>query len=201
MNARHSRSNATGFTLVEMLVVVLIIGILVTFASLTIGNRAVSDKVDTEAARMNQLFQLAQEESELRGLEIGFRYTDSGYGFFALDDNGAWRPIGEGPLRPRTLPQPTEFSLRVEGRPIPPAQAIAVKPLPRADQDEANPEKGVNAAAQSDAPQLEPQVLILSSGELTAFELDIGAAELDYVQRIEGNIVGKITMQRHSLKP
>lgn len=196
MNACQSRSISTGFTLVEMLVVVLIIGILVTFASLTIGNRAVSDKIDTEAARMTQLFQLAQEESELRGLEIGFLYTDAGYEFLVLGDNGLWAPIAEGPLHARALPAPIEFSLRVEGRPVAPAQAERVKARPAAKDEDGS----AQTEKSSDTPPLQPQVLILSSGELTAFELDIGAAELDYVQHIEGDIVGKITLQRRQLK-
>lgn len=199
MKLRPARRSAGGFTLVEVLVVVLIIGVLVTFASLSIGDRAVSDKVDTEAARMKQLFQLAQEEAELRGLEIGFRYTDTGYEFLALGGNGTWAPIGDGPLRARAVPLPAELSLRVEGRPIPPAQAIKAK-APRNTGKDEDAEESTNAAA-SDAPQLEPQVLILSSGELTAFELEIGAGKLDYVQHIEGNPIGKISLERRTLKP
>jgi general secretion pathway protein H len=199
MNHRHQHRTATGFTLVEVLVVVLIIGVLVTFASLSIGSRAVSDKVDTEAARMKQLFQLAQEEAELRGIEFGFRYTDAGYEFLALGGNGAWARIGDGPLRARALPPPTEFSLRVEGRPVPPAQAATIKPA-RASKGDDEDQHEDGAATSTDAPALQPQILILSSGELTAFELDISAEELDYLQHIEGNIVGKVTLQRRELK-
>lgn len=172
-------SRAAGFTLVEILVVVLIIGIMLTFATLSVSNRATADKLDTEARRLEQLFRLAQEEAELKGYELGFRYTDELYQFLVVNSEGRWTPVAEGPLRLRAIPQPLELTLRVEDRPVPPAQD-----LPETEHDKA------------DEPSLRPQVLILSSGELTAFSLDVSARGLDGSYRIAGTLIGTISLER-----
>jgi general secretion pathway protein H len=170
---------AAGFTLVEVLVVVLIIGIMLTFATLSVGDRAAADTLDTEARRIEQLFRLAQEESELKGYEIGFLHTQEDYQFLVVNNDGRWMPIAEGPLRPRQVPQLLSLRLRVDGRPVPPAQQNAAD------------------GAQGDAPPPEPQVLILSSGEFTAFALDLEAAGLPGGYRLSGTLLGRLELDRY----
>lgn len=163
------RGNGHGFTLVEILVVVLIIGILLTFASLSIGDRALAERVETESRRMEQLFRLALEDAELKGYEIGFRLTDTRYEFLVIGPEGQWVPMDQGPLRPRLLTAPLLYALRVDGRAVPPARE--------------NPDKKI-------AP--EPQVLLLSSGEATAFSLDFSATGAPLAYRIEADALGRI---------
>lgn len=170
-----------GFTLVEVMVVVLIIGIMLTFATLSVGDRAAGDTLDLEARRLEELFRLALEEAELKGFEIGFRYTESQYQFLAVGGEGRWEPIAEGPLRPRPIPLPLEIRLRVDGRPVPPAQDQAPRAASREDDE---------------APELEPQVLFLSSGELTPFSLDLTAAGVDAAHRLSGDLLGRLTLER-----
>ncbi|SFF32457.1 general secretion pathway protein H [Fontimonas thermophila] len=182
------RQHAGGFTLVEILVVVLIIGIMLTFATLSVGDRASIDTLDSEARRLEQLFRLAQEEAELNGRELGFRYTDQGYQFLVIGSDGQWLPVAEGPLRPRRLPPPLQLALRVEDRPVPPAQEIVTPttgdtaaPIPRAADE-----------TDDDRPPLRPQVMILSSGEFSPFVLDVRAQNLRQGWRIAGTLLGQI---------
>ncbi len=151
------------------MVVVLIIGILLTFASLSIGDRAVAERVETESRRMEQLFQLALEDAELKGYEIGFRLTDSSYEFLAVGEEGRWQAMKEGPLRTRRLTAPILYALRVDGRAVPPAREAPDKKLP-----------------------LEPQVLLMSSGEATAFSLDLNAPGAPVAYRIETDSLGHV---------
>lgn len=157
-----------GFTLLEVLVVVLIIGIIVTFAMLSLGSRALDDQLETEARRLQQLFALANEEAAVQGADFGWRQTREGYEFLALDESGQWAGIAAGPLRARALAEPLYLELRVEGRAVPPA-------------------------AQGEAL---PQVLLLSSGDTTAFRVDLRAAGYQPYFRLEGDALGRLRMAR-----
>lgn len=161
------------------MVVVLIIGIMLTFATLSVGDRAAGDTLDLEARRLQELFRLASEEAELKGFEIGFRHTPTLYQFLAIDTDGDWKPIAEGPLRPREIPPLLNLRLRVDGRPVPPAQDIP----PGA------------AANDDDGSGLEPQVLFLSSGELTAFSLELEADGLADGRLLSGDLLGRLTLE------
>lgn len=166
-----------GFTLIEILVVVLIIGVLVTLATLSVGNRALSDKLETESRRLLQLMRLASEEAEFGHRQVGFRHTARGYDFLVVGTQGEWQVIDEGPLRHRPLPEPMTIALRVEGRVVPPAQEA----LPKGDEP---------------APPPEPQLMFLSSGELTAFELRMQAPGVDGDYLLRGSELGAIDWQR-----
>lgn len=179
--SRYASRASAGFTLVEVMVVVLIIGIMLTFATLSVGGRAAGDTLDLEARRLEELFQLALEEAELKGYEIGFRYTDTHYQFVAVGSQGRWQPIVDGPLRPRQIPPPLLLSLRVDGRPVPPAQ----ERLP-----------GSASGEDDDAQQPEPQILFLSSGELTAFSLDLSATGVAGSLRLSGDLLGRMRLER-----
>jgi len=68
------------------------------------------------------------------------------------------------------LPQELYFDLRIEGRSVPPSSA-------------------------ADKPIL-PQVLMLSSGESSAFRLDVHARNYQPFVRLEGDALGRLTKQR-----
>ncbi len=182
------RTRSSGFTLVEILVVVVIVGIMLTFATIAIdssGDRAIEDKLVTEAERMEQLFKLGEEEAELKGIEIGFLYTSTAYAFMVVGPDGDWIPFTEGPLRPRPIPQPLEFTLRVENRPVAPAQRL---PEPPSDDEK----KASDAAA----PKIDPQVMLLSSGEITPFTLDLTTPALPVSYRVTATLLGQVSKER-----
>lgn len=184
-----------GFTLLEMMVVVLIVGVMATFASLSIGSRVNEDKLENEARRLEAIIRLASEEAEAKGVEIGLRFTDGGYRLLALDSSKQWQDYeASGPLHRRTLQGPFALDLRVDGRPI---------VLP----PELTPEQELALAAsatlksqrENDAARITPQVLLLSSGELTPFAVQLTLPGLAAVYRIEGDALGRLTRVRAAL--
>ena len=153
------------------MVVVLIIGIIVTFAVLSLGNRALDDELESEGERLHQLLAIAGEDAEVQGLDLGWRYIGGGYEFLILNQDGIWVPLpGLGALRARNLPQPLYIDLSIEGR--------AVSPSSPADKP------------------VEPQVLLLSSGETTAFRLDLRATGYKPFLRLQSDALGRLQKQR-----
>ncbi|MCI0749506.1 MAG: type II secretion system minor pseudopilin GspH [Nevskiales bacterium] len=159
-----------GFTLLEILVVVLIIGVIASFAVLSIGNRTLDDRLEVEARRLRELMTLAADEAVLQGVELSFIQTSEGYAFLILEKD-QWNPASDvGPLRARTVTEPLYLELEVEGRTVAPAE----------------PDKTPRA----------PQVLLLSSGESTAFGLSLRARNFGPYYRLEGDALGHLELNR-----
>lgn len=170
---RGSVTRLRGFTLLEVLVVVIIVGVLVTFATLSVGNRALADQLQLEARRLNATLRLALEEAELKGQIIGFRYTPEYYEFLSPGPEGRWEPRIDGPFRRRALAEPLQVNLRVEDRTVAPAR------------DAQDQEKGP-----------EPQILLLPNGEVSAFSLALSADGVDEFYRVDADALGRFEFQR-----
>jgi len=96
---RLARSRAAGFTLLEMLVVLLIAGILVSLASLTLSRNPRTD-LNEEAQRLALLFESAGDEAQVRSRPIAWHPVDGGFQFDVRTGDG-WRPLRDDLLGPR----------------------------------------------------------------------------------------------------
>jgi general secretion pathway protein H len=139
-----------GFTLIEMLVVVLIIGIVAAGVMLSVNITGSDHELQTESERLATLMNYAREEAEMQTRELGLACSAKGYEFFAFDARtGLWGSITEDEaLRARTLPAGLALKLKVEGH------EIVFKPPNKED-----PKK--------------PDIMIFSNGDLSAFELTV----------------------------
>lgn len=157
-----SIKKSNGFTLFEVIIVVFIIGVIVTFASLSIGQHG-DRYVEDEAKRLHHLLRLATEEAVFRSQELSLILTSSGYHFASLQ-GPKWEPITDDAFfRER------EF-----------AEVVTVKLL--VDEEEVN-------LGNSDKPA---QIYLLSSGELTPpFTLEL-QGENDVTYKIDGRITGEV---------
>ncbi len=163
-----------GFTLIELLVVVFIIGITAGFAVIAISGRAVDDRLENEARRLEQLLRLASEEAVIQGIEVGFLTDGTSYTFLELGEQGWSGYPDEGPLRPRDLPEGMELTLAVDEFDLPPAQ----KAKKDGDAEEEN--------------ELTPQIYFLSSGELSPFDLELIAEGARRRYRLTAKLTGEI---------
>ncbi len=135
-----------GFTLLEVLVTVVIIGIIVSLATLSLGSNP-ARKVQQEAERLSALVGLAKQEALFNAQELGILFWQNGYAFMRLEQQQGVPVTDDNELRPRTLPAGLSLVLELEG---------LEAELPR------NMEE-----------RKRPQVFIMSSGEVTPFEADM----------------------------
>jgi general secretion pathway protein H len=137
---------AAGFTLVEILVVVVIIAVLAAGMVLSVTLTGRDRELETESDRLQALFTYAREQAELQTREYGVMFQDDGYEFLTYDTRrAAWRTVFEDDaLSARHLPDGLGVKLIVEGRPV-----VLTRP--------------------KDAKDKTPQVMIFSNGDLTAF--------------------------------
>lgn len=143
--------HARGFTLIEILVVVVIIGLLAVGAVLSIGTTKRDDALETESQRLLALIDYVREHAELTTHEFGLRCEGDRYAFLAFDPRrGLWHTAeADDALRERTLPVGLRIRLRIEGR------DVLLRPP-------------------KDTEPLLPQVMLFSNGDITPFELTLG---------------------------
>jgi general secretion pathway protein H len=164
------RAAASGFTLIEILVVVVIIGVLSAGLLLSISLTGRDRDLEKESDRFYALLNYAREQAELQTREYGVILQDDSYEFVSYDmHRGIWRSLFEDDaLRLRKLPYGLNFKLVIDARPV-----VLKKPV--------------------DAKDKTPQLMIFSSGDLTQFKVTIeregGEHYVTIVQDDKGNIV------------
>jgi general secretion pathway protein H len=148
---------ARGFTLLEILVVIVIIGVIVTMAGLSVNLLGADREVEEETRRFWAVVRQAREEAELQAIDVAVFVGTSDYEFLRFDTRrNEWQPIIDDKLyAPRTLPEGLRFRLWMENR------EIVLKPgLPDRSKKDEN-------------QKWPPQLTVLSSGDVVPFELQI----------------------------
>ncbi len=163
------RASSRGFTLLEILVVLVLVGILSSFALLAAGGGP-HERLAEEARRLAALVELQQQEALLSGDLRAIQFDRAGYAILSLGPKGRWEPVAAAnSLTRRALPDGIELKLWVEDRPV---DLKATESL--------------------------PQVLLLNSGETTAFVAVFSLSEADSAnapwQRVTGDGLGRLTL-------
>ncbi len=153
----------SGFTLIEILVVVVIMGIISAIVVLGLGNLGDDRELRTEARRMSTLIEMASDEATLQGRDFGLELMQGGYRFVEFDPlSEQWSEvIGDDLMRPRRLAEGTEFDLVLEDK------RVLLK------LDAAETQKNDDDDNRDLSDDYLPHVLVLSSGDITPFVLEI----------------------------
>ncbi len=168
-----------GFTLVEILVVVVIIAIVISFAVLSINVAGRDTQLDDESRRIEGLLSLLHERALLEGRDFGLRLAPTSYEFLEYETRrDRWFAMDhESQFRHRDLPAGLSFQLQLD------AHTVVLK---QADKTFA-----------SDQPT-PPQIAVAASGEGTPFRLILQRDATQTKTSVTGDALGKIARENSS---
>lgn len=187
-----------GFTLIEVLLVILLIGLLASAVVINFSGESRDKQLETHTGRLQQLVHIASETAMLKQQELGLFVDNEGYRFMLFQDD-KWHSIREPKsLRPRQFPPGYKIELELEGLEWSEGNLLSQLEWQEEDEtlfeensfDQREAEKlqqeaedgktkapklrtGIEIAPrQKDDPKL-PQIYLLSSGEVTPFLLTV----------------------------
>ena len=164
-----------GFTLVEILVVVVIMAVVISLTVLTVNSTGRDSQLDDESRRIEGLVGLLHERALLEGRDFGLRIEPTSYEFVMYDTRtDRWLPFDqEHEFRRRELPKGVSFQLMLD------SQVVVIKPVDH------------NLA--SDQAPTPPQVAIAASGEGTPFRLTLFRDATRAQASVNGDALGKVS--------
>lgn len=190
---RYSRQQ--GFTLIEVLIVVLIMGLATSFVVMSVGGSTYKDNVKRAAHKMAALSNIALDQAVLSGRDYGVVFARDKYHFVELKDQ-RWEPAQDELLKEQQL-EDIYLQAEVDGFMWLPDQvdysSSALFSEREVDEEQDEKEK----------PHI-PQLLILSSGEMTPFKLtfavdqeklfNLDTDEIEYFAVVKANTLGLLTV-------
>ena len=165
-----------GFTLLELMVVLVLVGIVLSFATLSIGDGGHERYMEEETQRLVTLMKMAREEAILRSEDWAIVFKEDGYKFerqepkitkgkVELDRT----PIENKIFRERELHE-LKLSLFVEDTQI--------------NLDKEDEEEGAIA-----------RIYIMSSGDMTEFELKLQSEHSPDYFTVKGTVFGELSIE------
>jgi len=163
---RRSAPSA-GFTLIELIIVIFIIGLVSGVILLRTGTMRFERKTSVYAEQLLSFLQVCQQQAILQPAVIGILFSTDKYGAYYFEDGpqAKWIAMAgkDSFWKARAIPSD-----------------IAVK---------------ITATVVFHAGVITPQIMIQPSGNLTPFTIDIGYANERSRYRIIGNEAGEIVLQ------
>ena len=169
-----ARVTQRGFSLLELLVVVAIIGLLagaVTLSMSTLGN---DRQISEETVRLRGMLNLLHEEALMQSRDYGVMFTETGYRFYVFDyQQLAWvEPQDDRLLEQHALRAQLTMALLLDGREVPLEDSFDTEVIE-------NPE---------------PHIMLLASGEVTPFTLEMSRDGIDGRFELTAELDGTLTV-------
>jgi general secretion pathway protein H len=158
-----------GFTLIEILIVMLIISIVGSVAILTISHNQ-NSQYTAFAKQLTNYLTLAEQQAMMQPATLGVTFSEESFQFYQYqsdrtDKEDAWTPLTDSILSAHRIPKDTQVTLVIDGKTVSPT---------------ANTEK------------VKPSLIISSSGDLPSFVIYIGKIGTHPRYKIVGEPNGSI---------
>jgi general secretion pathway protein H len=159
-------NNQDGFTLLEIMLVVLLMGMVSAGVVMTLPDSLTSEEnIDWQAQRFSTVLQFAEDEALISGTELGIFFDKNSYQFVFYEyKSKKWLPVVsdffEGHVE---LPESINLTYLLSG-------SVWGEIASNGD-DFIDQEYLVDIEGDDDIPSLIPQVYVMSSGEVTPFSL------------------------------
>ena len=148
----------TGFTLLELLLVMTIVGILAATVTLAVSDTGQGHRVQAEAERLALAIELARTEALTRNEVWGVAVQPNTYAFKVYDRTSAeWQEVEQRPFHAHAA-----------------QDGIAFRARTRFD-TEAREEEGGTEPASPEADDAAPVIAIYPGGEVTPFDVHISS--------------------------
>jgi len=148
-----------GFTLIEIMVVMVILGFATSMAVMSFGTGKQERELQNEVNRLHAVLRLAAEEAIFTNEEIGVVIEEDHYEFLISDENRTWGSIENNTsLRRYPLPEWLSLDFQREGE-----KRELVK---RAQVEEFDGESNI---LDNEKVGKKPSIILFSSGEVTGF--------------------------------
>ncbi|MGL5947597.1 MAG: type II secretion system minor pseudopilin GspH [Aeromonas sp.] len=173
---------ARGFTMLEMMLVAMLMGLMATGVTLSMGGAKGDRELEQQARSFMVRLQQAQEHSVMDGALLGLRIEENGWQFMRRDKTQAsqWLAISDDKvLKAITLPEEMRLNLTLEGFDWLPENKESASDRPLDEKERA------------------PQILIFPGGELSPFTLTFTQQDGDeeYRRLVLGDELGTLALR------
>jgi general secretion pathway protein H len=172
--SRERRRPNAGFSLLELLVVVVIIGLIAQAVTLSMRALGTDRELEEESHRLRSVIDLLHEEALMQSRDYGVMFTETGYRFYVFDyQQLEWViPQADRLLEQHVLPARLTMSLVLDGRVVPLISDFDAQEIENA----------------------EPQVMLLASGEVTPFTIELERDGLEGRFELTAELDGTVTV-------
>jgi general secretion pathway protein H len=171
-------ATARGFTLIEILVVLVIIAVMTGAALYRITVTGIDRGLDLEGDRLCDVLQAATQQSGLEGRDLGLRFLPDHYEVLAYSGfTNTWGPVPEDrTYASHGLPDGVHLALELEG-------------------------KRVLLKVPEDQDPVVPQVIVSAAGDTSTYRVSFTREGTDHEFRVEGVSDGTLKVTRPGSSP
>ena len=164
------RSEQQGFTLLELMLVVLVMGLLVSTVQLSIPDQP-DKQLKQLAARLQAQIHLAQQQAVFQNQDLALQFGVNQYAFNQFDGE-RWQPVEvDSKLAPMPIDPSLQLELAVGGETVDLTQSKS------------------------------PQIIFLSDGQVSDFELQLTTTEQSNGLRLQSDLMGDTRISSLGAEP